>query len=253
MHGIFCEECNLFVRGSAKDFKEHKKTQKHKKNHERFILNKHLEAKSNKKLNIEEFLLKKEKKEEKEKTTQKEQIMTKLDLKQELDKVRHLNNEKVIWRKVVDIGKNKILYENLITGKLQEETPFGLDADNIPIIGIDHVIPHVSENWQEIDNNVNFIEQNKEFKYQHEKDKERNLMKKNEKIDDLWEKGKNNIKHAVSIFLNNKDDFDDKFEKLEFLAKKNVELEIKKEKEELASGNDNINHNLFRKRKIRKE
>ena len=251
MHGILCEECNIFIRGNHKTMREHKKTQKHKQNHKKFILQKHIESKKNKKFSKLDFLKKKNKEESKKK--EKKEIITKESLNSKIAEISKKEPISAIWRKRVDFSKNEIIYENLITGKKSKEIPFGIDPEEIPTIGIDSSIPHISNNWIDVKKNDNFFEKNK-----YEKNKKENFKKEknNIKIENLWEKGGGDIKKAVFEFLENKNDFDCKFEKLEFLAKRNFELNVKEEEEgekKEEKMKKKINHNLFRKRKIKKK
>ena len=44
-------------------------------------------------------------------------------------------NESPVWLKVVDFQTNEIYYENRLTEKKYKEVPFGVDENEIPIIG----------------------------------------------------------------------------------------------------------------------
>lgn len=244
MHGLLCEECNIFIRGNHRKMKEHKKTQKHKQNHKKFILQKHLESKKNKIFSKLDFIEKKQKQARK-KIPEKTQIITKNTITQDFQNLKP--SQKIIWQKKVDFSKNQIIFENLITGKKTTEIPFGLDPDLIPTIGVDSNIPYITNNWTDVKKKENFFEKNKFEKI--EKFKKKKDLRE---IEGFWIKGGGSVKKAVFEFLEDQNDFDCKFEKLELLAKKNVELDLKEDNIVQEKEKGKVDHGLFRKRKIKK-
>ena len=197
---------------------------KHKKNHSKLLLRKHLKAKAE--LSKEEFKKHGPQQPEPEKQAEKERI--EFVVKKDIFEENEESLSKKTWKRLMDFGSNKIIYENTLTGQQYETKPFGLREEDLETIAYDNSTPVVTNKWEEVKEEEDRVFHEKPHEAGEQEDLETHekvLLKKDAIMEENWEKSNGDMRQAIRNLINTNSETDtDKFELLEKLAYKNLNL-----------------------------
>ena len=250
---MWCDICNLNVRGKGKEMKKHKQTQKHRLHKSKSLFRSHLKAKGER-----------AKREYKEKEQQKSEPKEKVDPAAFIVKADVLEEGKeplsqTTWRKIFDFGNNKIFYENQLTGQRFENKPFGLEDENIDTVAIDESGPYVTNHWEEVHEREKVFGSDQDMLLDRKKETEQNrLIHLDDKMERQWYESGNDINKAVNELLKTgkRETRSDRFDKLETLARLNFETSFVPATNEVELVTNTMakkpDFSVFKKRRIKK-